>query len=45
MNGFNVSYSVNGGASVTETITSNLTSGNSMNYIFATPFSASSIIS
>ena len=37
---FNVSYSVNGGNLVSENITSNLLSGNNMNYIFATPLSS-----
>ena len=36
---FNVSYSVDGASAVSESISSNLLSGSSMNYIFSTPFS------
>ena len=36
---FNVSYSVDGASAVSESISSNLLSGGSMNYIFSTPFS------
>ena len=36
---FNVSYSVDGTSAVSESISSNLLSGSSMNYIFSTPFS------
>jgi len=36
---FNVSYSVDGAPAVSESISSNLLSGSSMNYIFSTPFS------
>ena len=40
VNGFNVAYSVDGSAPVSENITSTLLSGNSMNYMFITPYTA-----
>jgi len=40
VNGFNVVYSVDGSAPVSENIISTLLSGNSMNYIFTTPYTA-----
>ena len=39
VNSFNVIYSANGGNLISENISSNLLSGNNMNYIFATPIS------
>ncbi|MEC9208833.1 MAG: hypothetical protein VX762_00210 [Bacteroidota bacterium] len=38
VNNFNIAYSVNGTSVVSENITSTLLSGNSMNYMFATPY-------
>ena len=38
VNNFNIAYSVNGLPAVSENISANLLSGNSMNYLFATPF-------
>lgn len=40
VNGFNIVYSVDGSTPVSENITSTLLSGNSMNYIFTTPYTA-----
>jgi len=40
VNGFNVVYSVDGSPPVSENITSTLLSGNSINYMFATPYTA-----
>ena len=39
-NSFNVAYSVDGSTPVSENITATLLSGNSMNYIFTTPYTA-----
>ncbi len=38
VNNFNVAYSVNGASAVSENVSSPLLSGNSMNYMFATPY-------
>jgi len=40
VNNFNVAYSVDGSTPVSENITSILLSGNNMNYIFTTPYTA-----
>ncbi|MBT6013342.1 MAG: hypothetical protein HOG85_00820 [Flavobacteriales bacterium] len=40
VNSFNVSYSANGGNLVSENISSNLLSGNNMNYLFSTPLAS-----
>jgi len=40
VNGFNVAYSVDGSTPVSENITSSLLSGNSINYMFAAPYTA-----
>ena len=40
VNNFNVVYSVDGSSPVSENITSTLLSGNNMNYIFTTPYTA-----
>lgn len=37
LTGFNVSYSLNGGAAVTETVSSTITPGNYLDYTFTTP--------
>ena len=39
---FDVAYSVDGAAAISENIPSILSSGNTMNYIFSTPYTASS---
>jgi hypothetical protein len=38
VNNFNIAYSVNGATAVSESITSNLLSGNTINYLFTTPY-------
>ena len=40
VNSFNVAYSINGATPISENITSTLLSSSSMNYIFATPYTA-----
>ena len=40
VNNFNIAYSVNGAPAISENIASTLLSGNSMNYMFATPYTA-----